>query len=70
MFFLTMLLGIGITLLVDFPIAAVIGLVYKLVILAIFPTLPILTFWQMYGIVVVLSLIGSFFKGGGSSNDK
>lgn len=58
-----------ISLIVNFPVAAVGFLVWKFIILAIFPTLPVFTFWQMYGITLVLSFIGSFFKSGGSHGD-
>lgn len=68
MIFLAFLLSIGVTLLVDLPIAAILGFLYKLVILAIFPTLPVLTFLQMYGITVILSIVSLSFTGGGSSN--
>ena len=71
MIFATLLLVIVISLLVNFPVAAVFLLVYKFVLLAIFPVWPVLTFWQMYGITILLSLIGSFFKNSssGKSND-
>lgn len=47
---------------INFPVAGVAYLAYKLAILAIFPTFPAITFWQMYGITILLSIIGSFFK--------
>ena len=62
----TILIATLFSLIVNFPVAAVGFLAWKFIILAIFPTLPVFTFWQMYGITLVLSFIGSFFKSGGS----
>ena len=59
---LIILLALVLGAIVNFPVAGVVYLLYKLVILAIFPTLPAVTFWQMYGITILLSIIGSFFK--------
>lgn len=59
---LIIILALVIGAIVNFPVAGVVYLLYKLVILALFPTLPVVTFWQMYGITILLSIVGSFFK--------
>lgn len=71
---ITILLCIAVALvigaIVNFPVAGVVYLLYKLVVLAIVPTLPAITFWQMYGITILLSIIGSFFKSHTTINNK
>lgn len=45
-----------------FPGAGVLYLVYKLILRAIFPALPVITFWQMYFIFWALATIGGLFR--------
>ena len=66
MILVTIFIAMLVLLIVNFPIAVICFLAWKFIILAIFPTLPVFTFWQMYSIMFVLSFIGSFFKRGGS----
>lgn len=62
--------GLAIGAIVNFPVAGAVYLLYKLVVLAIVPTLPAITFWQMYGIIILLSIIGAFFKSHTTVNNK
>lgn len=60
--FFGFLLVIVISALCAFPSAGILYLVYKYVLLALIPALPVITFWQMYLIFWALATIGGCFR--------
>ena len=57
-----LLLSILISAVISFIPAGILYAIWNFVVLAIWPALPIIGFWQMYLVFLGLSIIGSLFK--------